>query len=239
MLLIVVLFFILIFAIASTKQACVNTIILFSHRISGKPHFGIWLYAVLFFPGTLIHELSHLLTAEVLRVPVGEINLFPQTEEGFVKLGYVRVAKSDIFRSLLIGSAPFFIGLVVLSLIVSFQFHYLFINPVNLILLASKMLVSLRDPLTWLALYLIIVVSHIMFLSEADRKEIFLIPAVIVIFGGVLWFLRDISHLSYLIIDQLQHLLYLLDIVLCVVLAFNLMLLAILLLLKKVFGKVF
>lgn len=54
--------------------------------------------AIIFLPGTIFHELSHLLTAGVLLVPVGEIKALPEIEKSGVKLGSVQIGKADPFR---------------------------------------------------------------------------------------------------------------------------------------------
>jgi len=72
--------------------------------------------AVTLLPGTIIHELSHWLTAELLGVPTGEITLIPRFEEGLeLKMGSVAIAKKDPFRRTLIGLAPLFTGLTLIS----------------------------------------------------------------------------------------------------------------------------
>jgi hypothetical protein len=73
------------------------------------------LIALLFFPGTVIHELSHFLMAALLFVPVGNMEFWPKIEnDDNVKLGSVQIAESDIFRRFLIGAAPFLLGVLFL-----------------------------------------------------------------------------------------------------------------------------
>ena len=65
----------------------------------------------LFFIGTVVHELSHLLTSLALFVRVGKINLFGpkhDKKEGGYTLGYVEHERTDPFRGTLIGLAPIF-----------------------------------------------------------------------------------------------------------------------------------
>ena len=38
------------------------------------------IFALIFFPGVLLHELSHYLLAKLLRVPTGRISLLPQAQ---------------------------------------------------------------------------------------------------------------------------------------------------------------
>ncbi len=67
-------------------------------------------YAVLFLPGTIIHELGHFFMAAILLVPVGEVRIFPEIDGDEVKLGTVAIARTDPFRRALIGVAPFTLG---------------------------------------------------------------------------------------------------------------------------------
>jgi hypothetical protein len=80
-----------------------------------KSHSGtIWGLAFLFLPGTVIHELAHAITAGVLMVHVGTVEMMPEIQEGGVKLGSVQIGKSDPIRRALIGVAPVLVGLSII-----------------------------------------------------------------------------------------------------------------------------
>src|SRR3989442_1579645 len=66
--------------------------------------------AALLLPGTIIHELSHIITAGVLMVHTGEMEFTPQIREDEVKLGSAQIGKTDPFRRALIGVAPVILG---------------------------------------------------------------------------------------------------------------------------------
>lgn len=106
----------------------------------------------IFFIGTVIHELSHLLACLMLFVRVGKVNFFgpekSKTGEGMT-LGYVQHEVTDPFRGTLIGMAPIFgcalftyltftwvvpslefFSLPTISAIVD-GFKYIFTNPFN------------------------------------------------------------------------------------------------------------
>lgn len=72
------------------------------------------LIAVIYFPGVLVHEISHLLAATLLGVRVGHIEFWPSFSDGNLKLGSVRIEKTDAFRKTLIATAPVFVGTVVI-----------------------------------------------------------------------------------------------------------------------------
>src|SRR5690349_5362698 len=66
----------------------------------------IQLLALMFVPGTLVHELSHILVAGAMLVPVGEISITPKVEGDRIKLGTAEVGECDPFRRAIIGIAP-------------------------------------------------------------------------------------------------------------------------------------
>lgn len=77
---------------------------------------AITIITILTFPGTVIHELSHLFTAEILGVHTGKLTLVPEglnTEE--IKTGSVMISQSDPFRRYAIGCAPLFVGLIAIT----------------------------------------------------------------------------------------------------------------------------
>ena len=75
-----------------------------------------YLFAVLFLPGTFIHEIAHFLTALILFVPVGQPEFFPEREGKIMKLGSVPIGKADPFRRTIIGVAPVILGIVLIVL---------------------------------------------------------------------------------------------------------------------------
>lgn len=74
----------------------------------------VHILAILFLPGTIIHELAHLLFAGVMLVPVGELSVMPEVEEKGVKLGSVQIGHSDPIRRTIIGVAPVLLGMILI-----------------------------------------------------------------------------------------------------------------------------
>ncbi len=110
--------------------------------------------AMLFLPGTFVHEVSHYLMSVILRVRVYGISLLPkQMEGGQIKMGALEHAKTDLVRDLLIGTAPFIIGsAIILTLLYYFTSH----NPWGI---------------SWLTIFVGLVVFEIgntMFSSKRD-----------------------------------------------------------------------
>ncbi len=79
-----------------------------------KQNWIYYLLAILFLPGTYIHELSHYLVAKILFVRTFGITLRPKIERNSIKMGSVEIAQTDFIRRFLIGSAPFTVGVMLL-----------------------------------------------------------------------------------------------------------------------------
>ncbi len=121
--------------------------------------------SIVFLPGTIIHEMSHYLTATISLLNVREVNIFPQFEGNYIKLGSVVYEKKDILRGILVGIAPLFFGLFIFWLIHSF-----------------KIFPQSNLGLNILFTYLIFTISSTMFSSAQDLKDlVFILPLIIII----------------------------------------------------------
>jgi len=132
--------------------------------------------ALIFLPGTIIHEFAHAIMAKLLFVHVGKMELMPESYGNSLKLGSVEVGKTDIIRNFLIGVAPFIAGIAIL-LIILFQAFENKILGVNF--------------LSFILLYAIFVIANTMYSSKKDMEgavEFFLLivaPIVVLYFVGV------------------------------------------------------
>lgn len=114
---IVVIFLILELTLLSfSSRFLTQALSLLFLRITRSKKLTIYFLSLIFFPGVIIHELSHAFMATALFVPVGEIEFMPQLQEKGVKLGSVAVGKTDPLRRFLIGVAPFLIGIFLILL---------------------------------------------------------------------------------------------------------------------------
>ena len=94
------------------------------YRFGGGRRTIIWLWSLIFLPGTILHEISHFLMAAATGAKTGKIEIFPQVLEkkweaeatgGGVVLGSVQTQKLNPLRGFLVGLAPFIFGLIILT----------------------------------------------------------------------------------------------------------------------------
>jgi hypothetical protein len=136
----------------------------------------VMLLALLFFPGTLIHELSHFLMAKVLFVHTGKMHLLPRIEGDGVILGSVGIGHSDIFRRMLIGAAPFLFGTTLLLCTLFYVTDQRLWEHVPSLLVAG---------------YIVFEVGNTMFSSKKDREgmltflSVFGILAILLYIAGL------------------------------------------------------
>lgn len=152
----------------------------------------IILYFVLLFPGIALHELSHWVAARLLGVKTGGISLHPEPRgKHGIRLGSVKVSKTDPLRDSLIGLAPLITGTAVILVIASLGLGLSIPEGQPLIHHFGTIIGNLPGLLTvpdlWLLLYVVFVVSNAMLPSESDRQPwlsvgIYLALVIILVF---------------------------------------------------------
>lgn len=173
--------------------------------LTRRPNISYAIYAILFSPGVLLHELSHFLMARLVGVRTGRFSIIPKAlPNGTLRLGYVETARTDPIRDLLIGTAPLLSGGAVTALIGIYQ---LGLNDlitgatgggVSALIDGLRNLPSLPD--FWLWFYLAFVVSSTMLPSASDRQAwlpvasgVLILTALAAIAGAGPWM---ITHLA-------------------------------------------
>lgn len=168
------LFLIELFTLFLLSKSVTQLLGTFFHRLTQSNKATVQLLALLFFPGTLFHELSHALMAGLLFVPVGTIDLFPKVEEHGIKLGSVSIARTDPFRRFLIGMAPFFFGTTFLLGILFYATqNNLFSNYLFILLIG----------------YLVFEIGNTMFSSKKDMEGAIELLLVVLFFAIVFYIL--------------------------------------------------
>lgn len=149
----------------------------------------IYIISLLFLPGTLIHEMAHFLSALILFVPAGKIELIPKIEKDGIKLGSVEIGRSDLIRRFIISTAPFVAGTFFI-IGIFYNLPVLFLkNPYYLIITA----------------YFIFTVSNMMFISKKDMEGVwgFIILAVIIVF--LLYLFNIKINLNFINFEKLEN----------------------------------
>ena len=139
--------------------------------------FAIKLFHLLLLPGVVIHELAHLIVAEVMLVRTGGLSFSLEQEEDRVVMGSVGIEQTDPVRRAIIGFAPVFVGIL---LIAFFVFYFLSENsPV---------------PNPWnfiLVLFVVFEIGNTMFSSRKDLEgtiQLLFVISVAIIVGYFLGF---------------------------------------------------
>lgn len=155
----------------------------------GRPERAVLLYAIILFPGVLLHELSHWVFATLLGVRTGTFSLIPRMQDdGSVQLGYVEYFKGRTLgpiRESLIGGAPLIVGTAVILLIGFRIFNVeelgvaIQSGRIDELSLAMGNLFRTNDFLVWL--YLLFAIANGMLPSKSDRKAW---PAFLLILGA-------------------------------------------------------
>ncbi len=152
------------------------------HKFGGGRGVVIWLWSIIFLPGTIFHEIAHFLVAAATGARTGKIEILPEDLEeewgveekgGGVTLGYVQTQRLNPIRGFLVGIAPFIFGLAFL------------------IWLASLLRTSLdagNYSLFALELYLFFTIANSFFPSWADIKQTLPLVVILLIAGVVALF---------------------------------------------------
>ena len=172
----------------------IQALYLVFHRLFHNDFIASSLIALIFFPGTVIHELSHFCMAIFLLLPVHKLSLLPQRKGNSLRLGYVLYEKKDILRGILVGIAPIIVGLLLLWWLYAIEFFHANILSIQL-----------------LKAYMMFVLTSTMFSSQQDLVDIgYLIPFIIVLV--ILFYIFNINilvifqHKSF--VEAIQNFMY-------------------------------
>lgn len=165
-------------------------------------HVAAGILTFLYLPGTAIHELAHLITAEVLRVPTGELSFTPEivrhdSGQHEIKAGYLKIANTDPLRRFMIGIAPLIFGLM-FTFVIVWLFQYFWPQLTQ---------ISHRVGLIVVTGYLLFALSNNMFSSRADMEGAQYFLPVVLLVAAVLYLMGLRIDLTDGLLTTLQHLL--------------------------------
>lgn len=165
----------------------------FFWRVFKNKQTAIGVLTFLFLPGTVIHELAHLIVAEVLRVPTGKISFTPEIEKissthDEIQAGSVEIGKTDPLRRLIIGTAPVYFGVFFLFLL-TFVFNRIWPNLID---------TKARIAFGTLIGFLLFAISNNMFSSRKDMEGAWILLPLF----GLLTALVYISGIRFTLTDQ-------------------------------------
>ena len=175
------IFFVLLFLLFVLSRLFTQELSLVLYRFTRSEKWVVTIMAILFLPGTFIHELSHYVTAILLGVPAGKMEFTPEVRGNTVKMGSVSIAETDMFRRFLIGIAPVVWG----------TFFIL-----ALMFIASSSSYAMSPLVLVFVLLLTFVVGNTMYSSKRDMEGaigIFIFLAIVFIFFASVIYFSSIS----------------------------------------------
>lgn len=151
------------------------------HQLGGNRNFLIGFWSLIFFVGTVVHEMSHFLFAILVGARTGKIELLPRFLEerqesedrnDGVTLGYVQTQKLNFFQGFFVGLAPLFVGLPLLIWLAS--------NITDSYYSGSYSTLAFQ-------IYLFFTVSNSFFPSRTDLKHVWVFALVFLGSLVLLW----------------------------------------------------
>ena len=160
-------------------------------RVTRSDNLAMRLFHFMFIPGVIVHELAHLISAEVMLVRTGRLSFALKPDEDKVVLGSVGIERADPIRRAIIGFAPVFVGIL---LIAFFVFYFLSSDS------------PISSPWNFILVFFIVFeVGNTMFSSKKDLEgtfQLLLVISVAIIVGYFLGFKVPDSLFEFLNLEQ-------------------------------------
>ncbi len=173
--------------------------------LTRHPTVALGVFALLFFPGVMLHELSHFIMAQLLMVKTGRFSLIPKLmPDGQLRLGYVETMPTDWMRDSLIGAAPLFSGMAAVIFLGNSRLGLVplvnWLSQNNWEAFWQGLILLPQQTDFWLWFYLAFAISSTMLPSASDRRAwlpVILIVALLVglalLAGAGPWMLENLS----------------------------------------------
>ncbi len=214
--------------------------------LTGKPERAVLLYAIILFPGVLLHELSHWLTAKLLGIRTGSFSVMPrQKPDGTIQLGYVEYYRGktlDPVRESLIGGAPMIVGTAMILLIGFKVFSVTNLaaaiqsGDMDTLTIALATLFQTDFILLWI--YLIFAISNAMLPSKSDRRAWPAFVVAMIILAGFIYLLGLQNEVASGLIEPAVHVFGYLGIAFSVAIGVDLFFMLILAILETIVGRI-
>lgn len=214
--------------------------------LTGKPERAVLLYAVILFPGVLLHELSHWLTAKLLGVRTGSFSVMPrQKPDGTIQLGYVEYYRGktlDPVRESLIGGAPMIVGTAVI-LLIGFKVFTVTnlaaaIQSGDMDTLTITLATFFQTDFILLWIYLIFAISNAMLPSKSDRRAWPAFVVAMAILAGFIYLLGLQNEVALGLIEPAIRVFGYLGIAFSVAIGVDLFFMLILAILESIVGRI-
>ncbi len=85
------------------------------YKITNNAYGSLRIFHFIFLPGVIVHELAHLISAEVMFVKTHGLSLTPVRNGDQLTMGSVQIEKTDPIRRAIIGFAPVLVGIVLIG----------------------------------------------------------------------------------------------------------------------------
>lgn len=142
----------------------------------------IWLFSLLFLPGTFIHEFGHFIFAEGLGVRTFDFDIIPSVlPDKTIKLGGVQMEHTDVIRRTIVGIAPVLFGIILMWV--------------------GSWAASVFKNLWYvqaLYMYVLFQISHTMFSSKKDMEGVVLGGIVIAILTGIVYVVSTLVTITFM-----------------------------------------
>lgn len=152
-----------------TSKVIFQALYFLSYKVFRNQHSATIPLFLLFFPGVIIHEISHFLIAEILFVKSYHMEIWPKVIHGRVQMGSIQIQNTDLIRRVLIGVAPIIVGVAFLSSIL-----LIFVTNIGVQNIFSS---SFNIFIASVVIWSVFVVTNTMFSSKKDIEgavELFL-----------------------------------------------------------------
>ena len=155
---------------------------------------------VVFFPGIVIHELSHWGVAWLLGMRPRQLSLWPKVRGTRVEMGSVRMRSGGPLRDSLAGLAPLLVGSVILLLVSHQIFDAATLQQAwprgGFGAAWAAFRTAFRVPNAWLWAYLVFAVSNAMLPSPSDRRPLLPLLLYVAIVGLLFYLIGWLPRLA-------------------------------------------